>query len=267
MRNIDPELKKLVRPQWGWKFYTCFLLGGLLLYAVAIDLELDFVVVFTNLWQYISDLAGRLFPPDSSNLAKLLLSMLETIEIALWGTFLAVIISIPFGILAARNITPNASLYLISRTIIIFFRAIPEFILAMFLVICVGFGPISGVFALGIHTMGFLSKFYSEEIEHVATEPIDALIAAGAKKSQILMFGIVPQILPAFVAYNLYILDRNVRMATMLGIVGAGGIGYELISSFRMFRYKNVTTIIIIIFVTILIIDYLSAFIRKKLVD
>ena len=181
---------------------------------------------------------------------------METIEIAIWGTFLAVILSIPLGFLCARNISPHPVVFIFSRIIIIFFRAVPEFILAMFLVIAVGFGAISGVFALGLHTMGFLSKFYAEEMEHVSREPIDALKATGASKSQIVMFAVVPQSIRAFVAYNLYILDRNVRMATMLGIVGAGGIGYELISAFRMFRYPRVTTIILIIFVTILIIDF-----------
>jgi phosphonate transport system permease protein len=113
--------------------------------------------------------------------------------------------------------------------------------------------------------MGFLAKFYAEEMERVNTDPIDALKSTGASQLQIFMFAVVPQVLNAFIAYNLYILDRNVRMATMLGIVGAGGIGYELISAFRMFRYPQVTTIIIIIFLTILIIDFISGWIRNKL--
>ena len=113
--------------------------------------------------------------------------------------------------------------------------------------------------------MGFLAKFYAEDIEHVNAGPIDALKSSGATKSQIISFGIIPQILPAFVANNLYILDRNVRMATMLGIVGAGGIGYELQSSFRMFEYEKVSAIIILIFITIFIIDHISTFIRSRI--
>ena len=135
----------------------------------------------------------------------------------------------------------------------------------MILVIAIGFGAMPGVLALGLHTMGFLSKFYAEDIEHINNGPIDALKSSGATKGQIISFGVIPQILPAFVANNLYILDRNVRMATMLGIVGAGGIGYELQSSFRMFEYERVSAIIILIFVTIFIIDHLSAFIRSKI--
>ena len=135
----------------------------------------------------------------------------------------------------------------------------------MILVIAIGFGAMPGVLALGLHTMGFLAKFYAEDIEHINKGPIDALKSSGATKSQIISFGVIPQILPSFVANNLYILDRNVRMATMLGIVGAGGIGYELQSSFRMFEYERVSAIIILIFVAIFLIDHFSAFIRSKI--
>jgi phosphonate transport system permease protein len=266
MNNTDIDLKKLIRAQWDWKAYA-FLSGCILILSVtAIHLKLNILEVILNSWKYIVDMANRTFPPDTRHLKLLILAMLETVEIAIWGTFLAVVLSIPLGIFSARNIAPHPAVYILARVVTVFFRAIPEFILAMFLVISVGFGAISGVFALGLHTMGFLAKFYAEEMEHVSDEPIDALRATGAGKSQVFMFAVVPQILPAFIAYNLYILDRNVRMATMLGIVGAGGIGYDLISAFRMFQYQKVTTIIIIIFVTILIIDFLSGWIRQKLV-
>ena len=191
--------------------------------------------------------------------------MLETIEIAFLGTFLAIVLSIPLGLFSARNLAPNYFVYFVCKTVVIFFRAIPEFIIAMILVIAIGFGAMPGVLALGLHTMGFLAKFYAEDIEHINQGPIDALKSSGATKSQIISFGVIPQILPSFVANNLYILDRNVRMATMLGIVGAGGIGYELQSSFRMFEYERVSSIIILIFFTITIIDYLSSFIRSKI--
>ena len=190
--------------------------------------------------------------------------MLETIEIAILGTFLAIVISIPIALFSARNLAPNFFIFLIARTITIFFRAIPEFIMAMILVIAIGFGAMPGVLALGFHTMGFLAKFYAEDIEHVNKGPIEALKSSGASKRQVIAFAIIPQIIPSFIANNLYILDRNVRMATMLGIVGAGGIGYELQSSFRMFEYQRVSAIIIIIFITIFLIDHISSFIRSK---
>jgi phosphonate transport system permease protein len=191
--------------------------------------------------------------------------MLETIEIAILGTFLAILLSIPVGLFSARNIAPNYFVYIIARALTVFFRAIPEFIMAMILVIAIGFGAMPGVLALGFHTMGFLAKFYAEDIEHINKGPIEALTSSGASKRQIISFAVIPQIIPSFVGYNLYILDRNIRMATMLGIVGAGGIGYELLSSFRMFEYPKVSAIIIIIFITIFLIDNLSSYIRSKI--
>ena len=198
------------------------------------------------------------------NLNQLIYAMFETIEIAFLGTFIAIVLSIPLGLFSARNLAPNYFVYLICKIIVIFFRAIPEFILAMILVIAIGFGAMPGVLALGLHTMGFLAKFYAEDIEHVNKGPIEALKSSGASRLQIISFGIIPQIIPSFIANNLYILDRNVRMATMLGIVGAGGIGYELQSSFRMFDYPKVSAIILIIFITIFVIDNMSTFIRSK---
>jgi len=117
---------------------------------------------------------------------------------------------------------------------------------------------------LGFHTMGFLAKFYAEAIEQISEGPVDALNSMGASRRQVLAFAVVPQILPSFVGNNLYILDRNIRMATMLGIVGAGGIGYELQSSFRLFEYPRVSAIVIVIFVTIFLIDMISSYIRAK---
>ena len=176
---------------------------------------------------------------------------------------LVIVISIPIALFSARNLALNFFIFLIARTITIFFRAILEFIMAMILVIAIGFGAMPGVLALGFHTMGFLAKFYAEDIEHVSKGPIEALRSSGASKRQVIAFAIIPQIIPSFIANNLYILDRNVRMATMLGIVGAGGIGYELQSSFRMFEYQRVSAIIIIIFITIFLIDHISSFIRS----
>ena len=135
----------------------------------------------------------------------------------------------------------------------------------MILVIAVGFGALPAILALGFHTMGFLAKFFAEEMEHVDTGPIEALQATGAGQFQIIMFAVIPQIAPSFIGFVLYIFDRNIRMATMLGIVGAGGIGYLLQSSFRMFNYKEVSTIIIVIFVAIFLIDILSSKVRHAI--
>ena len=265
INNKDKDFENYLRPQWSWKTLVTIGIFCFILMFVVNDLEIDFVKLVTDSSKYFGDILSRMLPPDFSNLNQLIYAMFETIEIAFLGTFIAIVLSIPLGLFSARNLAPNYFVYLICKTIVIFFRAIPEFIIAMILVIAIGFGAMPGVLALGLHTMGFLAKFYVEDIEHINKGPIDALKSSGATKSQIISFGVIPQVLPSFVANNLYILDRNVRMATMLGIVGAGGIGYELQSSFRMFEYERVSAIIILIFVTIFIIDHLSAFIRSKI--
>ena len=265
INNKTKHLEKYLRSQWTWKTYFFILSLISALIFVVIDLEINFIELFSDSSKYFGDIINRMLPPDFSNLKNLIYAMFETIEIAFLGTFIAITLSIPVGLFSARNIAPNYFVFLLARVVTIFFRAIPEFIIAMILVIAVGFGAIPGVLALGFHTMGFLAKFYAEDVEHVNKGPIEALKASGASKRQIISFAIIPQIIPSFVANNLYILDRNIRMATMLGIVGAGGIGYELQSSFRMFEYERVSAIIIIIFITIFLIDHLSSFIRSKI--
>ena len=265
INNQTKHLEKYLRPQWTWRTYFFIFALILTLVFIVIDLEINFIALFSDSSKYFGDILGRMLPPDFSNFKNLAYAMLETIEIAFLGTFIAITLSIPVGLFSARNLAPNYVVFLIARTITIFFRAIPEFIIAMILVIAIGFGAMPGVLALGIHTMGFLAKFYAEDIEHVNKGPIEALKSSGASKRQIISFAIIPQIIPSFIANNLYILDRNIRMATMLGIVGAGGIGYELQSSFRMFEYQKVSAIIIIIFIAIFIIDHLSSFIRSKI--
>ena len=262
--NKDKNLERYLRPQWSWKSLIFIVLFSSALVFVVKDLQIDFIKLVSDSSKYFGDILSRMLPPDFSNLSELVYAMFETIEIAFLGTFIAIVLSIPLGLFSARNLAPNYFVYLISKTVVIFFRAIPEFIIAMILVIAIGFGAMPGILALGLHTMGFLAKFYAEDIEHINKGPIDALKSSGATKSQIISFGVIPQILPSFVANNLYILDRNVRMATMLGIVGAGGIGYELQSSFRMFEYERVSAIIILIFATIFIIDHLSSLLRSK---
>ena len=265
INNEAKHLEKHLRPQWTWKTYFFILSLFSVLTFIVIDLDINFIELFSDSSKYFGDIFNRMLPPDFSNINNLIFEMLETIEIAFLGTFIAIVLSIPIGLFSARNLAPNYGVFLVARTITIFFRAIPEFIIAMILVIAIGFGAMPGVLALGIHTMGFLAKFYAEDIEHVNKGPIEALKSSGASKRQIISFAIIPQIIPSFIANNLYIFDRNIRMATMLGIVGAGGIGYELQSSFRMFEYQKVSAIIIIIFITIFIIDHLSSFIRSKI--
>lgn len=192
--------------------------------------------------------------------------MLETLEIAIWGTLLAVILSAPLAYFAAANYSPTRWIYHLARGTVSFLRSMPELIVALFLVLAYGFGPIAGVLALGLHAAGFLGKFYAEDIENADNKPQEALEAIGAGKLKTLWYGVLPQVIPQYVAYTAYILDRNLRMATVVGLVGAGGIGQELKGRFDMFQYDHVATILIAIFLFVFALDQLSARIRAKLI-
>ncbi len=194
------------------------------------------------------------------------IKMIETLEIALWGTILAVLLSAPLAYFAASNYSPNRGVYTATRGFISLLRSVPELIVALFLVLAYGFGPIAGVLALGLHAAGFLGKFYAEDIENADKKPQEALEAIGAGKLKTLWYGVVPQVLPQYIAYTAYILDRNLRMATVIGLVGAGGIGQELKGRFDMFQYGHVMTILIAIFLFVFVLDQLSARIRAKLI-
>ncbi len=192
--------------------------------------------------------------------------MVQTVEIAIWGTLLAMLMSIPLAWFAARNYTPSRVTYTLARGSISLLRSAPELIVALFLVLAYGFGPIAGVLALGLHGAGFLSKFYAEDIENADKKPQEALEAIGAGKLKTLWYGVLPQVLPQYIAYTLYILDRNVRMATVIGLVGAGGIGQELKGRFDMFQYGHVATILIAIFIVVCLLEQFSARLRARLI-
>ncbi|MCG8123497.1 MAG: phosphonate ABC transporter, permease protein PhnE, partial [Candidatus Thiodiazotropha taylori] len=186
-------------------------------------------------------------------LVKVSWKMWETIEMGFWGTFISIMISLPLGILSSRNYTPHRIVYSIARSWLSLHRAMPELIIALFLVLMYGFGPIAGVLALAIHTSGVLGKFFADEIENAPPGPQLALKASGASSLKVLRYAVFPHVFPAWIAYVQYIFERNIRTATVLGIVGAGGIGMELKGRWDLFDYSHVTTILLAIFITVLL--------------
>lgn len=198
-------------------------------------------------------------------LLLVLLKMLETVEIALWATLFAICASLPLSVLCARNYSPHILVYGAGRTFVSFLRSVPELISALFLVLAFGFGAIPGIVALALHSTGFLAKFFAEAIEGADVRPQEAVAVTGAGRLAVLRLAVLPQVLPSFAGLSLYILDRNVRMATVIGLVGAGGIGQELKGRFDMFQYDRVATLLLGIFLTVLLLDFLSARIRRAL--
>ncbi len=199
-------------------------------------------------------------------LQHVLKKMVETLEIAIWGTVISLIVSAPLAYLSARNYTPHVIFYQGARALVGMLRSVPELISALFLVLAFGFGPIAGILALGLHSAGFLGKFFAEDIENAEKGAQEALLSLGTSKPKVLWYAVMPQVLPSYVAYTLYILDRNVRMASVIGIVGAGGIGQELKGRYDMFNYGHVATILLVLFITVFALDQFSAQIRKKLI-
>ncbi|MCA8891861.1 MAG: phosphonate ABC transporter, permease protein PhnE [Hyphomonas sp.] len=192
--------------------------------------------------------------------------MLETVEMAVWASLFAVLLSLPLAWVAARNFTPHLVLYGLARSFVSFLRAVPELISALFLVLAFGFGPIAGILALALHSVGFLAKFFAEDIEAADKAPQDAIRATGAGDLAVLRLAVLPQVLPSYTALTFYILDRNIRMGTVIGLVGAGGIGQELKGRYDMFQYDHVATILLIIFLSVLALDALAAKLRRKLI-
>ena len=244
---------------------------ALILAGFAVVLWLSAVRIHLSLMNIIQgvpnmvDFFGRMVPPDFSNLRSLLAPTIETVQIAAWGTFIAVVASAPLALLAARNTAPHPSIYYVTRLFLNLLRSINELIYALLLVSAVGLGPFPGVLAIALHATGMLAKFVAEEIEHVNRGSVEALQAAGAGRMQIILFGIAPQVLPAVVGYILYRFDVSIRSATILGLVGAGGLGFTLITSMKMFRYHETATCILVIILLIWAADLVSSYLQKKI--
>jgi phosphonate transport system permease protein len=217
-------------------------------------------------YPHMMDFFSRLFPPNLAIIPELIPPTIETIQVAIWGTTLAVLLAVPLGILAAANLNPHPVLYTGARTILNALRAVSEMVFGLIFVAAVGLGPFPGVLALAFHSAGMLGKFYAEAIESIDTGPVEALEATGAHKLQVIIYGIIPQVLPEFIGYNLYRWEHNVRAATVLGLVGAGGIGFELVTSMRLFKYSDTASILLVILFTVTVVDYISSRIRARVI-
>jgi phosphonate transport system permease protein len=202
------------------------------------------------------------FPPDFLEWENYLAEMLITFQIAIWGTVLAVICAIPCGILSAENIAPWWILQPMRRAMDAA-RAINEIVFAMLFVVAVGLGPFAGVLALWVHTTGILAKLFSEAVEAIDPSPVEGIRATGATRLEEVIFGVIPQVLPLWISYSLYRFESNVRSATVLGIVGAGGIGMILWEVIRGFQYSETAAIVIIIILSVSLIDIISQRLRR----
>jgi phosphonate transport system permease protein len=214
---------------------------------------------------WVFDLISRMVPPNWAFFERLVKPVIETIQIALWGTLLAVLMALPLCFLAARNLSPNLVVFHAMRQVLNALRGINEIIFALIFVAAVGLGPFSGVLALAIHGAGMLGKFFAEAVEEIDAGPVEALRATGARPALVVVFGVLPQVIPSWIAATLYRFEVNLRAATILGMVGAGGIGFELMSSLKLFQYQDTAVCVLVILAMVMTADYLSSRLRARI--
>ena len=240
-------------------------LGGLAIiaaafaYAGAFDLH-RYAEAIPTIWT----LAGDAMPPDFSRWPNWGRPLLETLSMSIAGTVLGAAAALPLGALAARNVVRRPWLGGPVRLALNIIRSIPGLIWGVMFVAAVGFGPLPGILALACHSTGMLGKFFAETLEHVDPGPGDALRSHGVSRLGVLRFSVLPQILPRLVDVTIYRWEHNLRAATTLGVVGAGGLGLEIITAFHLFEYREASALIIVLLGLVTIITLIGAHIRAR---
>lgn len=222
---------------------------------------LDLVRDSRNMAEYAADF----FPPDFSQWRIYVTEMIITLHIAVWGTLLAVICAVPCGLLCSGNVAP-AWVHQPMRRLMDSARAINEIVFAMLFVVAVGLGPFAGVLAIFVHTTGVLAKLFSEAVEAIDPQPVEGIRSTGATPVEEVVFGVIPQVMPLWISFSLYRFESNVRSASVVGMVGAGGIGVVLWEIIRAFQYAQTGAVMLMIVVTVSAIDLISARVRKAFI-
>lgn len=225
--------------------------------------EFDFVKLGTGAVN-MAEFLGRLFPPTWEKFGTIVALLIETLQMAIVGTVLGSVLSLLVAFGAASNIAPRW-LYYPSRWVMNVIRSVPDLVFALMFVSAVGLGPFAGILAMTLGSIGSIGKVYAEAMEAVDSGPVTAMQAVGASKRQVVQYGVLPQAAPLLVSYTLLLFEGNVRGATILGLVGAGGIGLELTTAMRMYDYGHLSAIIICIIVLVTLIDQGSALIRRRI--
>jgi phosphonate transport system permease protein len=204
--------------------------------------------------------------PSFAHVGEYAWQCVVTVCIALWGTALAVVIAVPLGLLGARNVSPHPAVYLAARRVMDVFRAVNEFVFALMFVTAVGLGPFAGMLALGIHTGGVLGKLLSETVEAIDPGQVEGVAAVGAGPLQVVAFGVVPQVIPNFLSYVLLRFESDIRSASVIGMVGGGGIGFYLWDTIRAFNDREAATVILMIVAMVMCVDVVSARVRRAVI-
>jgi phosphonate transport system permease protein len=215
-----------------------------------------------------ADFASRAFPPntDPQVLARLGWKMVETLQIAVAGAVIGVILSVPIALVAARGLIAGPAVNQIVRTLLGFIRAVPDIAWALVFAVAVGLGPFAGMLAIVVDTIGFCGRFFADDMEGTDKGPAESLTATGARKIDVVACATIPAAMPAFISTGLFALEKAVRSSTILGLVGAGGIGIELKVGFDLFDYPTAMTVILMIAVVVIAIEQLSGWARIRII-
>lgn len=214
----------------------------------------------------IADLVARMTPPNPANLDSIMAAMIQTVHIATLATLLAVVLALPVAYFAARTTSPNAVTLAIGRLIVVSSRSVNTIIWALLFVAIFGPGPLAGILAVASRSIGFLGKLIAEAIEEIDPRPVEAMEATGANQGKVIAYGVVPQVLPAFFAVSILRWDVNIRESTVLGLVGAGGIGLLLQGAIDTFKWREVSLILLAILVVVVIGEFVSGWLREKVI-
>lgn len=243
--------------------------GKMLVLLVALLISMRYIsgqtiwIFVADAPRQVADFLSRMFPPDLSYANRTWVALWDTINIAVFGTLIAVVVSIPIAVLAAKNTSPHWIARSASMVIIVTSRSVNSLIWAMLIVQVVGPGLFAGVLAIGIRSVGMISKLIYEAIEEINREPIEAVAATGATPAQIFLYGYIPQLMPTFVGVSVYRWEINIRESTIIGIVGGGGIGFLLNSAINRLAWDQVLVVLIAILATVAVAEWVSARVRE----
>lgn len=261
---MDEIPKRSFAQRFHLKAIVWTILFIVLLYGSSILTGVQWSEFFRNIDQFFS-LIGKMAHPDWNYVQIVIQPVIQTIQMAIIGTTIGTLVAVPFSVIAARNIIKNKFIRGIVRFILNLVRTLPDLLLAAVMVAIVGIGPNAGVWTLAIFSFGMISKLFYESIETIDDGPLEAMQAAGANKFQVVVFAVIPQVLNNFISYFLYTFEINVRASTVLGYLGAGGIGMLLQQSLDSFSYNQTAIIILATLLVVLVIDGLSNYLREKL--
>jgi len=213
----------------------------------------------------MKQLGSEMIPPNFERWQHWIIPLRDTLAMSVAGTALTVILSLPLALLAAPNTTPHPAIGRLLRMVLAAFRSVPEIILGIIFVAAVGFGALPGVLALALHSTGMVGKFYAEAVEHVDAKPMEAAMAAGASRLQVIWHSVLPQVLPQLADITIYRWEYHFRASAVLGIVGAGGIGFELMAALRLIQYDQVSAILLSILACVIVVDSIGTALRRRL--